>query len=152
MTVMMTRFDSQVPPQVAQDSGSPAVLPPEAPTSKHISTSSIQINLPKPAPHLEQQEPPQYEEEVSVEMDRETKDKVKELERQLKQIQGLIRWVASISVISAYIPGENTQRNSSAQISKNTTGRVAHMLISKCMELLWLNMAITTNFWYSRGV
>lgn len=88
MTTMMRRFDSQVPLPVAQDSESPTVLPPEAPTSQHIPARSIQINMPQPAPHLEQLEPPQHEEEVSVGVDRETKDKVEELERQLKQIQG----------------------------------------------------------------
>lgn len=39
-------------------------------------------------PRYEHQEPLQYEEEVSVGVDKETKDKVEELERQLKQIKG----------------------------------------------------------------
>lgn len=86
MTVIMGKFDNQVPSSAAQNSRSPTDPPQEAPTSQHMSAPSIQINMPQLVLHLE---PLQYEEEMSVGVDREIKDKVEELERQLKQIKGI---------------------------------------------------------------
>lgn len=52
-----------------------------------MSLPSIQINNPQPAPQFDDLEIPQYEEEISAAVDREIKDKVDELERQIKQIK-----------------------------------------------------------------
>lgn len=47
------------------------------------------INIPQPPPpRLDHHGVPQYKEEVSAVVDKETKDKVEELKRQLKQIKG----------------------------------------------------------------
>lgn len=92
MTVMMNRFENRSPPPTAQDSGSPQGAPSnEAPNLQTLSmhVPSVQINLPqRPPPQSDNTEAPQYEEEVSATVDKETKDKVEELERQLKQIKG----------------------------------------------------------------
>lgn len=49
---------------------------------------SIQIKVSQSVPQCEHQKPPQYKAEVSVGIDKETNDKVEDLERQLKQIKG----------------------------------------------------------------
>lgn len=53
-------------------------------------------------PYLDHLEVPQYEEEISVRMDKETKEKVEELERQLRQIKG-IDYLGSFDFDDLYI-------------------------------------------------
>lgn len=87
MTMMFRWFDNQVLPSTTQDSGSPPIIPSqEAPISQnqHMPAASIQINEPQPLPQYDHHEIPQYEEEISTGSNRETNDKVDELERQLK--------------------------------------------------------------------
>lgn len=48
-----------------------------------MSASSIQINMLKPVPQFDHPEIPQYEEVTSTGIDKENKDKIDELERQL---------------------------------------------------------------------
>lgn len=57
MIVMMRKFDNQIPSPVAQDSGSLVVPLQEAPTSQHVPTPSIHVNMPQSVPHFKQQEP-----------------------------------------------------------------------------------------------
>lgn len=62
----------------------------------------IQINVPPSMPQYEHQEIPQYKEEMSTGVNKETKDKVEELERQLKQIKARILWGVFTSTIFAF--------------------------------------------------
>lgn len=49
--------------------------------------SFVQINIPQPIPQFSNLEIPQYEKDIAATVDKETKDKVDELQRQLKQIK-----------------------------------------------------------------
>lgn len=57
----------------------------------------------KPMPEYEHQKTSQYEEEMSVALDKETKDKDEELERQLKQNKGTDSLEVLTSMIFSYI-------------------------------------------------
>lgn len=88
ITVMMGRFENQTPPPAAQDAGSPQGTPlNEVPNlqTQSVPVPSVQINIPQPSPF---QSDNHEEEEIPAAIDKETKDKVEELERQLKQIKG----------------------------------------------------------------
>lgn len=77
----MRKLDNYVPHLAMQDSSSPLVISPkEVPASQNqrTCTSSIQFNMPQSMPQLGHKEFPQYEKQVSVGVNNETKDKIDE--------------------------------------------------------------------------
>lgn len=89
-TIMMKRFDNQVPPLATHDlSSSPIVRSQEALISKnqHVHVPFIQINVLQSVPKYDHHEISQYKEEILAGIDRETKAKVNELERSSSRLK-----------------------------------------------------------------
>lgn len=97
-----------------------------------MSAPSIQINV-QPMPYYEHQETPHYEEDMSTWVDRETKDKIKELE--FKQIEGTksFRSVNFNQVLCIY-PGLKIPTKFKCSDVEKYNGEVTRLPTLSCTE------------------
>lgn len=124
ISMMMRRFENYTSLPIAHDSGSHPSVPQNEihiVQNQNVPTPSVHINIPQSIPSFGHLDAPQYKDKISAWVDKEAKEKIEELERQLKQIKGTDS-LGSLNFNDLCMhPGLNSPPNSNVQTLRNIT-------------------------------